>query len=184
MLIYGKGSLFRCPLKRGFSFATPSAPQLFFSCCPLFRGVTRTPAQGRWITGVFPHSLGWLWRTEPLPQACLAAESSSEDGVGSMKTIYWSCFFFSHTSPNRCSTLKKLLWAQPNARVLLSETSPSSLFPFISTGDRHFSPIIKVFSSYTHHKFQSPLSSSAFHSFLFYCKKRKGGSADIPIIYM
>lgn len=53
--------------KKGFPQPLPS--QLFFSCCPLFKGVTRTLAQGRWITGVFPCTLGWLGRTEPLPQA-------------------------------------------------------------------------------------------------------------------
>lgn len=49
--------------------------------------------------------------------------------------------------------------------------SPLALLPM--QAGVQFSLIIEAFLSYFHHRFQAPLSSSAFHSLIFYSKRKK-----------
>lgn len=50
-----------------------SIPNSSFPDVPFLGSVTRTPAQCRCVTGMFPHTLGCFQRTQPLPQAHSAA---------------------------------------------------------------------------------------------------------------
>lgn len=182
MLIYGKGSLFRCPLKRGFSFATPSAPQLFFSCCPLFGGWPGHQPRAGGSLGCFLthwvdsgglslcHKPVWLLR---------AAQR--------MRWEVWRPFIEAAFSSLTPLLIDSRPWRNsygPNRmpecccqKPLLPPFSP--LFPLV-TGT--FLPLLG---------FSLPIPITSFSLLyplllfiLFYSKKRKGGSADIPIIYM
>lgn len=179
----------------GFSLAAPSVPSSFFRAV-LYSECDQdtSPGQGnRWAVSSRAGLTLEAWTSATSVFSCYEEGMQQEPRVA-QRTEWevWRSFkaAFSSLPPLRIDSRSWGKSCGPNQRAgsccqkLLLPPFPPLIFSAPSAGDRHFSPAIKVFSSYTHDKCQSPLPSSVFHSLLFYSRKGKGGSTGTPIIYM